>query len=425
MNIKRWFCFSVSIIALLFCSKSNTYALASQEEYASETSLAWSPDESKLAIGYSSGRIEVIDVPTNGKKAIGTLKAQITSLAWNSGGTRLAAAVSTGGIHVYDVSTGGKILKLDPPADNTSSVAWSPDDQLIASANNRVAGATENPSNIMIWNATTGQLLFTFKLEGKAVRVVNITTGETVQYYANAIIPSQIDWGSNGHLVYNDENSYYIVSPATDITATLTPTPSPTATIVVPSPTPYPFPATNTLDNFNRNDGSVGDNWRGTQNTFGIDANHLKIIDQEGWLLWSPSLFSANQEAYVTLTNVEGTSGAISLLLKVQGNDLSVGYLELDYEPTENCVSLWSHVGKGMTLEGNNIPVTFFNGDRFGVRAFEDGTVEVYRNGTAIGSFDVWDWAFTSSAGSIGLRSANSNGLVLDDFGGGNLVYAG
>lgn len=67
-----------------------------------------------------------------------------------------------------------------------------------------------------------------------------------------------------------------------------------------------------------------------------------------------------------------------------------------------------------------DIPVTFQAGDVFGARAKADGVVEVYRNGTLIGTGNVSAWTYNANGGRIGLWLSGAN-MTLDDFGGGIL----
>jgi hypothetical protein len=63
--------------------------------------------------------------------------------------------------------------------------------------------------------------------------------------------------------------------------------------------------------------------------------------------------------------------------------------------------------------------VTFANGDQFGARALENGSVEVYKNGSLVGTADLSAWQFAHNSGSIGLWTVSAGSTLLDDFGGG------
>jgi hypothetical protein len=62
------------------------------------------------------------------------------------------------------------------------------------------------------------------------------------------------------------------------------------------------------------------------------------------------------------------------------------------------------------------------NGDRLGARAKSDGAVEVYKNGTLLGTFDVTGWPYYANGGYIGVWFVNATNALADDFGGGNMT---
>jgi len=209
------------------------------------------------------------------------------------------------------------------------------------------------------------------------------------------------------------------ISPTPSRTPTRTPTATPTRT-----PTPAPFPVTGVLDNFNRANGPLGSNWSTTSSTrYAIASNRLDI-GIGGSNLWKPTAFGTNQEAYYTLTAIDGGSTEIDLLLKAQSNTTySSGVIEVWYTPAANKVQVWTYVAsQGWVLRGTDITgVTFAAGDRFGARARANGMVEVYKNGTLLGSRDVTAWPYYANGGYIGMWFINSNNSLVDDFGGGNV----
>jgi hypothetical protein len=95
--------------------------------------------------------------------------------------------------------------------------------------------------------------------------------------------------------------------------------------------------------------------------------------------------------------------------------------LEVLYNPPGNKVQIYTYTSsQDWVQRGTDIPVTFAAGDVFGARAKADGTVEVYKNGTLVGSRDVTAWPYYANGGKIGLWMIFAGGTVLDDFGGGN-----
>ena len=62
---------------------------------------------------------------------------------------------------------------------------------------------------------------------------------------------------------------------------------------------------------------------------------------------------------------------------------------------------------------------TFAQGDVFGARVF-GSNVNVYKNGTLLGTRSIFGWAFVPNSGYIGLSMINAGTTRIDNFGGGN-----
>lgn len=181
------------------------------------------------------------------------------------------------------------------------------------------------------------------------------------------------------------------------------------------------FPSTGIIDNFNRANGSLGNNWSGMTTGYAIVANKLDVGTTED-IYWNSSLFGVNQEVFITLDNIDSNASEVGIILKAQDkNQIGHGIIDVSYFPTGHYVKVWTYIKTPGSWQqhGTDIPVTFVNGDQFGARANANGDVEVYRNGELLGIRNVSDWPFYSSGGYIGLVNYDSSGMVLDDFGGG------
>jgi 5'-nucleotidase len=189
----------------------------------------------------------------------------------------------------------------------------------------------------------------------------------------------------------------------------------------------FNYPAGVTLlDDFNRANGPIGDNWFGDKFHNRISNNQLLVQSNSlgSDLYWKEKL-GADQEVFVTFTDVNEKGGGQGLLLKVQGyRSLGKGYIKVLYVPWKKVVQVWTWEWPRKRLEkyGDDIPVTFSDGDTFGARALANGVVEVYQNGTLIGTRDIAPWRFYEKGGYVGLRLIHAKGAVLDDFGGGTLL---
>jgi hypothetical protein len=153
----------------------------------------------------------------------------------------------------------------------------------------------------------------------------------------------------------------------------------------------YSVPTLPVLDNFNRIDGAIGTNWLGNKSKYRISGNQL-LLTYFGTVtdtFWKTP-FGADQEAYVTFAKINTTTKEQSLLLKAQSNRTwGNGVIEVQYNPQLNTVEVWTYEWpKGWVKYGDDIPVTFVDGDVFGARARPDGIVEVYRNGELLATRD-------------------------------------
>ena len=216
---------------------------------------------------------------------------------------------------------------------------------------------------------------------------------------------------------------------ATNTVVSPTSTPTPTSTPVDPTPTwtstavsPSGFPASGVLDSFDRVDGPIGPNWSGNVGGYGIASNRLDVGVSED-IYWNVSSAGPDQEAYVTLSVIDPNAGEIGLVLRGQsGNAVAPGLVDVVYRPATGQVEVWTYTDtKNWVKAGADIPVSFVNGDQFGARATAGGQIEVYRNGTLLGSRDLTGWDYATSSGYIGLFSLGAQNVVLDNFGGGTV----
>jgi hypothetical protein len=177
------------------------------------------------------------------------------------------------------------------------------------------------------------------------------------------------------------------------------------------------------LDTFNQANGAPGTNWGGATSGYSIVSNRLDV-GSGGAMLWQTTSFGANQEVFITLTAVDAAGSEQDLLLKSQSaTTWSSGVIEVLYDAVGHKVQVWTYSSaQGWVQRGVDISVTFVNGDQFGARAKSNGVVEVYRNGTLIGSRDASGWTYSANGGYIGVWYINSGNTIVDDFGGGTIT---
>ncbi len=179
------------------------------------------------------------------------------------------------------------------------------------------------------------------------------------------------------------------------------------------------FPTTGIIDNFNRANGTIGTNWSIDRSQFMITGNQMGV-SSDGMILWNPTSFGPDQEAYVTFVNVDDSATNMDLLLKSQDSERKINLLEVSYNPAGKTLIIASYTsGKGYTEYCENIPATFANGDQFGARASADGKVYVYKNGVSLAVCDVSSWPSHSQGGYVGLLAWGAPNAIFDNFGGG------
>ena len=113
-------------------------------------SVAFSPDGTHLAAGYSDARIYLWDVQT--RKEIGRLESRdnaVRSVVFSPDGKRLAAGAQNGGIRLWDLDRLAESARLTGHMDAVLSVVFSPDGKNLASA-----GADHT---IRIWDAAAAK----------------------------------------------------------------------------------------------------------------------------------------------------------------------------------------------------------------------------------------------------------------------------
>jgi WD40 repeat protein len=400
---------------------ATSYQLIKTLRVGDVQAVKWSPNSSKLAIVNTNVGVIVLDATLN----ISTLDlinylvgpnssiaGNAGSVAWRTDGNAIAVSYLDGKIYIWNVITNQQISVLQGHTGWVGSLSWSPDGTRLASAS--------NDGTLKIWNIANGTVLTTIQK-------------------GNGLTLSTAWNPSSSKIAYGNSSGTLQIDVAPTIPATATPTrtptagPSPTPTRTptatntptrTPTPTATPtsgvFPTTGILDNFNRANGPVGSNWADNTNSYTVVSNQLNV-GNGGTLYWNAASFGANQEVYVTFKAIAASASEIDLLLKRQGAGWTDGVIEVFYNPASSTVQVVTYKpAQGWVQRGANISATFAVGDRFGARAKANGTVEVYKNGTLLGSRDVTAWPDYASSGYIGLWNVSANTTVLDDFGGGN-----
>ena len=144
-------------------------------------------------------------------------------------------------------------------------------------------------------------------------------------------------------------------------------------------------------------------------------------VNAGGAIFWATQ-FGNDQEAFVTITTVDGAGSEHDLLLKSQSRTTwTSGVIEVQYDVVGKRVEVQTYSSaQGWVQRCVVNSITLVNGDRLGARARSNGLVDVYRNATLLASCNVSSWTYASNGGYIGLWFIGSNGAFVDNFGGGN-----
>ncbi len=88
----------------------------------------------------------------------------VTSVAWSPDVTRIASGSLDNTVQVWDAATGGHVLTYRGRRTPVESVAWSPDGTTIASG--------RADKTVQLWDAATGDTLYTYRGHSAAVSTV-------------------------------------------------------------------------------------------------------------------------------------------------------------------------------------------------------------------------------------------------------------
>src|SRR5262249_35472878 len=119
---------------------------------AMPTSVSWSPEGKRLAIGTSQGEVKIADPATG--KLMCTLSghtSSIRSIVWSPDGKRLASAGDDGPVKVWDADHKQERLPLQGQNGNVFDLAWSPNGKRLASLSRLTP-----PATVKIYDAASG-----------------------------------------------------------------------------------------------------------------------------------------------------------------------------------------------------------------------------------------------------------------------------
>ena len=185
------------------------------------TSVAWSPDGSRIASASDDKTVQVWNASDGSNVYIYRGHSDVvTSVAWSPDGSRIASAGNDDTVQVWNASDGSNAFIYRGHSDFVTSVAWSPDRSRIASAG--------NDETVQVWNASDGSHIFTYQKHSKIVtsvawssdgsRIASGSGDETVQvwnasdgsnvyiYHGHSDVVTSVAWSPDGSRIASAGN---------------------------------------------------------------------------------------------------------------------------------------------------------------------------------------------------------------------------
>jgi WD40 repeat protein/basic membrane lipoprotein Med (substrate-binding protein (PBP1-ABC) superfamily) len=120
----------------------------------SSSALAFSPDQSRLAVGNTSGTASIYDVKKGEElEILRGHSGEVWSIAYSPDGARLATGSYDRTAKLWDAVSGEELFSLEGHAGGIDGIVFSPDGTLLATAS--------DDGTIKVWNPANGQLLAT------------------------------------------------------------------------------------------------------------------------------------------------------------------------------------------------------------------------------------------------------------------------
>lgn len=141
------------VLFLLIMALLTGFQVDAQENENAITTLAWSSDGTRLAVGHLNGRIEVFSADRQEQQVLQETGRRINVLSWHPNGNLLASGSDQGNVQIWDIPRGSySEFSTGYPLD-LSGLLWSHDGSQL------MAISLQGDPNLFIWNTETGELI--------------------------------------------------------------------------------------------------------------------------------------------------------------------------------------------------------------------------------------------------------------------------
>ncbi|MBK8900504.1 MAG: serine/threonine protein kinase [Anaerolineaceae bacterium] len=143
-------------------------------QYALASSVTWSPDSTRLAVGTNEGTILVWDVAAQAVLAVlGGHEGGVGMVAWSPDGALIASNGRTeAGVRVWEAETGRLVQSFSGHGGTVTAVSWSPDGTVVASSSHDMT--------LRLWDVASGEQIRPFPVNslGQVLFVARSPNGE-------------------------------------------------------------------------------------------------------------------------------------------------------------------------------------------------------------------------------------------------------
>jgi WD40 repeat protein len=149
------------------------------------TSLGWSSLGSMISVSTPSG-IVIWDPDTDLDKTLEIEWGDILNTSWSADGRYIAAGIQDGSIYIWDTTKSELFSKLSYHTDDyIADLSWSPDDRMLAAASCFTGPVSVENCNLILWDPSGSQ--YTDSLLGGMYEITNVAWSPNGKWIASAL----------------------------------------------------------------------------------------------------------------------------------------------------------------------------------------------------------------------------------------------